>query len=88
MAFEVNKEKIPLPTIDNRGRPSEYPFAQMEVGDSFDAPRDMGNNASGTDKRQNAIGNSARGYAKRHNPTAKFTARLIDENTVRCWRIA
>lgn len=83
--FEIDKD-IPV-APRNATKPATYPFAQMEVGDSFAAPRDLGLYGK-IDKRQNIIGASARGYARRHNPSAQFTVRLIDENTVRCWRIA
>ena len=67
---------------------SKYPFRLLEVNDAFDAPRDKGKTKSGSDKRQNYISNAAVYWAKRYNPTAKFTVRLHDEHTVRCHRIA
>lgn len=80
---------IPVPPRKGgTGAPPIYPFAQMEVGDSFDAPRDMGKRACGTCNRQGSVSNSGISYAKRNNPTAKFSVRIIDENTVRCWRLA
>ncbi len=89
MATYAIEKSIPVPA-KRPGRPRvyEYPFAGMEVGDSFSAPRDMGQTKNGQDKRQNTIGSCARGYTKRRNPTAKFTVRVVDENTVRCWRVA
>ena len=81
--FEISKERVDIPT---KGGPL-YPFADMKVGEHFDAPRDMGTGKNGSDRRQNSIGTSARGYKKRSGSSAKFTIRVIDENTVRCWRI-
>lgn len=86
--FTINQEKIPAPT-SGRGRAGIYPFADMQVGDSFDAPRDMGFNAkSGQDKRGRSVAASAYRWAKKHNPAAKFTISVVDENIVRCWRVA
>ena len=70
------------------GRPFKYPFADMEVGDGFDVPRDMGRYSNGQDKRANVISRCAYGYVKRNNPTAKFTVRILDDNTIRCVRIS
>lgn len=90
--FTIIKNAPPVPEkIRSRGRPSLYPFAQMAVGDAFDAPRDLGRilNSRGemtSDKRQTSVSSSACSYARKHG--GKFTVRLIDENTVRCWRIA
>jgi hypothetical protein len=85
--FAIIKDAGPAPARKGGGV-SIYPFAQMEVGDAFDAPRDIGRQKSGNDRRQGIVSACARGYAKKHNPTAKFVTRLIDENTVRCWRVA
>lgn len=87
--FELLDKPMPIPP--RKGGPGGkpiYPFAQMEVGGPpFDAPSDMGRNVYGTDRRQNTVSSAARRWAKRHCPTAKFTTRTIDENTVRCWRV-
>ena len=64
-----------------------YNFGGMEVGDSFTAPRDMGSRGR-ADSRRASISSAAIQYAKRSNPAAKFTTRIIDDDTVRCWRIA
>ena len=85
--FKISDEIVPMPP-QRSYRETIYPFADMAVGQHFDAPRDMGKAKGVSDKRQKAINSSASGWAKRHNPTAKFTTRLWDENTVRCWRIA
>lgn len=75
----------------NRAKPGRkpiYPFAELEVGQHFDAPRDMGRTERG-DRRQGTIIDSARGWRKYNGkPDHRFTIRLIDEHTVRCTRIA
>lgn len=90
--FELHEECIPIPprgggTAD--GGKALYPFSQMVPGGPpFDAPRDMGKAShKGGDRRLSSITSCARSWAITHCPTAKFTTRLIDENTVRCWRV-
>ena len=78
--FEVNHGE-PVP----KRRYALYPFAQMEIGDHFDAPRDMGK-CGRADARQNSLSCSAVYYAR--GTGKKFTVRLVDDNVVRCWRIA
>lgn len=53
------------------GRPPKYPFAQLEVGDSFLADK----------KVQTTLG----GYRRRH-PEKKFVTRKVTEDKVRVWR--
>ena len=83
--FEIIKNAPPIGKVR---RNHTYPFADMEVMDVFFAPRDMGRNKGGGDSRQATISAFSRSYAKRHNPTAKFTVRLVDDATVACQRIA
>lgn len=71
-----------------KGRPALYPFASMAVGDTFDAPRNLGKRPGGKCRRQDSVIASAKAWARRNNPEAKFATRLIDDNTVRCKRIA
>ena len=85
--FEIIKN-APPPVEIRGGQIKIYNFDLMEVGDAFDAPRDLGRGCNKQDMRQNSIGSSARNWAKKHNPAAKFSVRLYDEHTVRCHRIA
>jgi hypothetical protein len=57
--------------------PSKYPFAGMQIGDSFAVPNEV--------KRQ-AVSVAAHSYGKEHGQ--KFTVRLMPDRTLRCWRIA
>jgi hypothetical protein len=59
----------------------------MDVGDAFDAPRDMGTKPNGTDRRMAAISSAAYNWAKRHNTEAKFHVWCLDDQTVRCRRM-
>jgi hypothetical protein len=82
MTYKIIKNSPPL------ARRGKYPFAEMEVGDAFDTPRDMGKNARGSDMRQQSVANTANYWVKHHNPTAKFRTQLFDADTVRCRREA
>ncbi len=57
--------------------PHKYPFADMQVGDSFPIPPTM--------KRQ-TVNVAAMRYGKKHG--MKFTVRLTEDRSYRCWRIA
>jgi hypothetical protein len=72
----VVESNIPAPT----GR-SGYPFAAMDVGDSFMIKTE---DAVASKKSATAIGASARNFGKKH--PSKFTVRLVDGG-VRCWRV-
>lgn len=72
---------------------SSYPFEQMEIGDCFDAPDNMGQVEGYLTKsaRRHSILASARKYAKKSNPSFKVTTSLVTENgqnIVRVWRVA
>ena len=73
MMFEV---------IKNAGVPAhpyaKYPFETMDVSDAFDAPKE----------ERVRVSAAASAWAKRGNRTVKFTVRKLDENTIRCVRIA
>lgn len=84
----IKNAEIPVTKRTGGGRKSKYPFAQMEVGDGFDTPRDLGSYANKSDRRRSSVLNCAKSFAMHHNPTAKFTVRLLDKDTVRCVRIA
>ena len=58
-----------------RGRPSIYPLAQLEVGDSFCVPIDA----------LESIQNAAANYARKHG--SRFSCRKID-GQIRVWRIS
>lgn len=56
--------------------PQRYPFAQMEVGDSFAVPEGVS---------RTAVSISALRYSRKHG--GKFTVRLMLDRSLRCWRI-
>lgn len=67
---------VPLPPGGGKGRPSLYPFREMEVGDSFVFP-------SGT-PAENA--RTAAAWAGKRQGR-KFCVRKIPEG-IACWRVA
>ena len=74
--LEIQKD-VPQPAAK---RQSKYPFADMNVGDSFKAPKHL----------RQSITNCAKSWVKRNNPSARFLVRSSseDEGAVRVWRIA
>lgn len=76
--FKIEKG-IPVAS-DGRERQHKYPFAEMEVGDSF-----FVDNVQSGDKTYVSISSASRGYGYRHNK--KFKQRS-ENNGVRIWRIA
>ncbi len=56
--------------------PLRYPFAQMEVGDSFALPPGVG---------RTTVNVAAKRYADKHG--GKFTVRLMPDRSYRCWRV-
>lgn len=56
--------------------PVRYPFAEMEVGDSFEVPENV---------KRTAVSVSAKRYGDKHG--MKFTVRLTPERKFRCWRV-
>lgn len=77
--------QLPIPPVKHN--PMQYPFDDMAVGDHFDRPRDRGM-VNGSDRRQKSIMAAAKAWRKRRGSDAQFTTRLIDDNTVRCWRVS
>ena len=57
--------------------PKKYPFAQMEVGDSFAVPPKV---------KRSAVTVAAKRYGVEHG--MKFTVRQMPDKTFRCWRLA
>ena len=64
------------------GRKDKYRWATMEVGDSFFVGVDDASETNSALKRLSASGSS---YARRHDPTKKFSVRTV-EGGVRIWR--
>lgn len=86
--FTIIRDAGPPPPAKGGRGVSMYPFAELEVGDAFDAPRDGVRTKHGQDRTQVRVARSACAYVSRHAPSKKFTTRLVDEQTVRVWRTA
>ena len=71
------KIKIPVPMC------KEYPFHDMEIGDSFFIALSEKDTVN---KLQIKLCARANYYVSRHNKTAKFTSRCV-KNGVRIWKI-
>jgi|SanBayMetagenome_1026888.scaffolds.fasta_scaffold106850_3 hypothetical protein len=67
MAVKVDKN-IPIPV--------KFPFAGMQVGDSFAVPPDV---------KRPAVTVAAMRFGRRHG--MRFTVRQVADKTYRCWRI-
>lgn len=57
--------------------PAKYPFAEMQVGDSFLVPEGIS---------RTSIGVAAKRFGDKHG--MRFTIRLNEKRLLRCWRIA
>lgn len=66
------EKKIPIP--EKKHRRKKYPFAEMQVGDSFELTIS-----------KSTLSSAAVQWVHRHNPKAKFTIRHNDGKT-RIWR--
>ncbi len=79
MDFIIEKG-LPMPAAARHRRISKYPFAQLEVGDSFlvpDTPQSKAENRA----------NSATNVANQRLAPKHFGARRVTEG-VRIWRVA
>lgn len=56
--------------------PSKYPFAGMQIGDSFAVPEGVS---------RTAVSIAAHRHGKDHG--TKFTVRIMPDRSFRCWRI-
>lgn len=57
--------------------PNKFPFAQMQVGDSFAIP---------TNIKRTTVSVAAKRFGDKHG--RKFMTRVMPDKTVRCWRTA
>ncbi len=81
MTIKIDKN-VPLP-VRRTNHKMLYPFAEMEIGDSFLVPLPPGKLIE--DHRSN-ISACAAGFRKRY-PSYAFTTR-VEGDGVRCWRVA
>lgn len=72
MSYEI-EHNVPVPPAAP-GKKGAYPFASMDVGDSFVVEK----------ARAKAAHNYARTWGKRHNKA--FTVRTLQDGSLRIWR--
>lgn len=89
------------PPVERRSRASAYPFANMNVGDSFavQVKPALIENEYGEEeidhletrtrlrRVRQSLSSAMLTYSKSH-PGVKFSLRTVDETTLRCWRVA
>ena len=82
MSYTIEKN-VPIPR--KRGEKSKYPFFEMEIGDSFVVPVKSGQIAP---KVANSIRTCYHNICRYNKDfkSRKFTIRILDEKSVRCWR--
>ena len=90
MTIKVDKD-VPVPAYTRVGRPSRYPWSEMEVGDSFFVPVSEGEDIH---KLRTSISGSryayTKGMVKRHGVEYRATIRTVTEGGVegvRAWRL-
>lgn len=82
--FQIERN-IPLPAKrKSPGARAKYPYAGMDVGDSFHVVPAAG---KGLDRARAGLHCSANAWALRRGGAWKFTVR-VEGNGLRCWRIA
>ena len=82
--YALTKDK-PAPHRGKSGRQAKYPFAIMEVGDSFFCPREAFESSPGITGQR--VGGAARAWARRLGNGHKFITRA-EHDGCRIWRIA
>lgn len=75
--FEIEGNVL-IPASRGRSTVHRFPFAQMEVGQSFALPND---------KMRNAAARAANTFAK-NNAGFKFITRSMGDGSFRLWRVA
>lgn len=80
--FKIEKG-IPLQSLPPRPRKELYPFAKMEIGDSFFIPC---NNRAQAIQKSYSIKSSLKQRQKTFNSPIEVQT-FYDETGVRCWRI-
>lgn len=81
MSFTIDKN-VPVPA-STAGRGPTYPFAAMQIGDSFFVPA----TGEAVKKRAAGLSRAASAHAKK-NEGRKYTTRKVEGGGVRVWRIA
>lgn len=79
MSYKIEKN-IEMPSkISSRKGTTKYPFAEMEIGDSFIIDPSL--------KSKTQLSSTANDWAKRNGLTKRFSVRAISNGDYRLWRI-
>jgi len=75
--------------LPNTRRATPYPFENLDVGDGFDAPDDLGQSPKGTSRRLTGIKNGIARHRKNGNEFVKFLTgpHPTDAFLIRCVRV-
>jgi hypothetical protein len=81
--FRIQKH-IPIAgTYRSLGPHLRYPFAEMEIGESFEIKV----NTKEIKKKVSNLSSACASYVKSKNNAAKFTVRRTSNDSIRVWRI-
>lgn len=78
---------IPVPPPSNGGRAPKYPFAAMNVGDSFAIPLTGLMHEKGGDLAYNRLKGASVRWKNKHGGEYRIRTRR-EEGVVRCWRVS
>ncbi len=79
--FEI-EEGIEIPVSKRGARGTKYPYAQLEVGQSFLVPTT--GSKEGDEKKQKSLLSTSHRFGKEND--CKFTVRLVPDEGIRVWR--
>lgn len=78
------QKNIPISgTYRSMGPHLRYPFAEMEIGESFEVKV----NVKEIKKKVSNLSSACSAYVKSRNQSSKFTVRRTSNDSVRVWRI-
>ena len=72
MTVKIDK-KVPMPVLR-----SDWPFAEMEVGHSFEVPVE----------KERSVRACVHQFQTKNEGAVKFTVRRQEDGNLRCWRVA
>lgn len=81
MSKVIIEKGVTMPEVRRRGRPANYEFGAMEIGDSFQVPIFYGKS------RVNSVRQSTYRYMRFHPEQCFVVTKAIDGEW-RCWRIS
>lgn len=83
IVFKIEKNVPISGTFRSLGAHLQYPFSEMEVGESFEIKV----NPKEIKRRVSNVSSACSAYVKSRNKAAKFSVRRTSKETIRCWRV-